>query len=651
MDDRSEPRPVPAAPPAAVPDLPPDDVTDTRSEPPLAAALGWMADRLARAEAEPPAPVVPAFEWGRDAGAYPPDYWHWLHLWDLERLTDPDLTSTPVPTDGPLLSIVVPVYRPSIWYFLECVRSVVDQTYQRWELCLCDDGSGDPELSTAMADLAASDPRIKALALEQNGGISRATNRALEAATGEFVVLLDHDDMLTPDALAEVAAAVLADGEVDVLYSDEDKLNELDRRFMPHFKPDWDPDLLLAYPYLGHLLVIRRAILTGIGGFRPEFDGSQDYDVMLRATELARRVVHLPKVLYHWRVVAGSAAGDTDAKPWAHQASRRVVEDAVVRQGIDGRVEPGPFQGSYHVRRTVQGDPTVSVIIPFRDQAALTVACLESLDLDPGHAITEVVFVDNGSTEPETRVLRRQLERRPHTRVLDYPGAFNWAAINNLAAASCHSDMLLFLNNDIEATAPGWLASMVELAQRPDVGAVGARLVYPDGTLQHAGVVVGLGGVASHLFIGMPKGSYGYFWWDRVVRHYSAVTAACMLVRRSVFEEVGGFDETFAVGFNDVDYCLRLGRAGYGVLFTPHARLTHYESVSRGLGGYYGDFERFLGRWTDVLLAGDPYYNPNLSRLAPWCPLRPPDEDERWLPLVGMGLGGTELADRADAVG
>jgi O-antigen biosynthesis protein len=617
---------------------------------PLVVVLGWMTDRAAEALPQPDEPSPAQLSWGVDAGSFPPAYWHWLHLNRLHRLEQPDeVPIAELPTDGPLLSIVVPVYRPSLWYFEECVRSVIGQTYAGWELCLCDDGSNDPELTAAMAEFAASDPRIKALALEQNGGISRASNQALAAASGEFIVLLDHDDVLDPDALAEVAAVVIANKDVDVIYSDEDKLDELDRPFMPHFKPDWEPDLLLAYPYVGHVMVIRHELLTRIGGFRSEFDGSQDYDVMLRSTEVARRVVHIPKVLYHWRVVAGSAAGDTDAKPWAHLASRRVLEDTMVRRGVDATVEPGPFQGAYHVRRRIIGSPTVSVIIPFRDQAALTVSCLDSLERASGYDIREVVFVDNGSIEPETHELRRRLELRPNTRVIDYPGAFNWAAINNAAAATCDSDMLLFLNNDIEATSDGWLHALVELGQRPEIGAVGARLIYPDGKLQHAGVVLGLGGVASHLFIGMPKENRGYFSWDQVVRGYSAVTAACMLVRRNVFEELGGFDEAFAVGFNDVDFCLRLGRAGYRLLCTPHAELTHYESVSRGLSGFYGDYQEFLARWTEVLREGDPLYNSNLGRLDPWCPLRPPGEDEVWLKLVDGLVRVQPLEDAEDA--
>jgi len=517
-----------------------------------------------------------------------------------------------------------------VWYFRECVESVLAQSYQDWELCLCDDGSDDPELTSVMKAYAAADPRIKALAMENNGGISRATNRAMEEASGEFVVLLDHDDLLEPEALAELARVIADVDDVDVIYSDEDKMDELGRLMQPHFKCDWDPELLLSYPYLGHITAIRSDVMHRIGGFRPEFDGSQDYDVMLRATEMARKVVHIPKVLYHWRVVAGSAAGDPDAKPWATMASRRALQDAVVRRGIDGSVDSGPFQGAYHLRRQVSDTPTVAIIIPFRDQAALTMACLESIARSPGHPIEEIVLIDNGSTEPETREMRRRLELRGDVRVLDYPGAFNWATINNVAAATCTADMLLFLNNDVEADSEGWLHALVEQAQRPEVGAVGARLAFPDGTLQHAGVVLGMGALAGHIFLGLPKGHGGYYGWDRIVRSVSAVTAACMLVRREVFEQMGGFDEEFAVAYNDIDFCLRLGQAGLRVIYTPHAALTHHESVSRGLSGYSNDNSVFVGRWSQDLVAGDPFFSPNLSRLDYGCTLRPVDEDERW---------------------
>ncbi len=574
--------------------------------------------------------VEPA--WGPDAASSPPAYWEWIDQWNRYRDEHRGSASNPpLPTTGPLLSVVVPVYRPDLGYLRECTSSVVGQSYGSWELWLSDDGSQDRGLTTLMGELAAAEPRVKCLAAADNGGISVATNRAVDVAAGEFVVLLDQDDTLEADALAEVAAAISGCDEVDVIYSDEDRLGRDGRRQQPHFKPDWDPDLLLSFPYLGHVTVVRRRLLSQIGAFRSRFDGSQDYDMMLRATEEARRIVHIPKVLYHWRVVPGSAAGDPMAKPWAHDASRRALADAVARRGIDGSISDGPFPGAYHLRRAVHGSPTVGVIIPFRDQAALTVECLDSLRRSPGYEISQIVLVDNGSTEPETRVLRRQLEDKPRTRVLDYPGAFNWAAINNLAVEACQTDLLLFLNNDIEATSDGWLHALVELGQRPEVGAVGARLVYPDGKVQHAGVVLGMQGIAAHLFNGLPPGRHGYFSWDRLVRGYSALTAACMLVRRDVFEEVGGFGEVYPVAFNDIDFCLKLGRAGYRLLYTPHAQLTHYESVSRGLSGYSHDFQAFLARWWDQLQQDDPAYNPNLGRFEPWCPLRAPGENEAWL--------------------
>jgi O-antigen biosynthesis protein len=616
------------------------------SEEPVVNALGRLTDELAEKLAPSTAPASFELPWDTDASSVPPNYWHWLN--SLE--TDGNHVPHHLPTSGPLLSVLVPIYRPQIWYFRECVLSVFAQSYSSWELCLCDDGSEDPELTEAIAEFAATDSRIKVAPPQSNGGISRATNSALRCATGEFTVLLDHDDVLAPGALAEIAATMALVADVDLIYSDEDKLDELDRPFMPHFKPDWDPDLLLAYPYLGHVMALRTDLLRRIGGFRSEFDGSQDYDVMLRASESARSIVHIPKVLYHWRVVPGSAAGDSDAKPWAHLASRRVLEDTLVRRNLNASVETGPFPGAYHVRRHIEDSPTVSIIIPFRDQAAMTMACLDSLEVSAGYEIAEIVLIDNGSVEPETKALRRRLEGRQNVRLIDYPGEFNWAAINNFAASTCHTDMLLFLNNDTEATSKGWLHSLVELGQREDVGAVGARLVFPDGKLQHAGVVLGLCGIAGHLFVGMPKGSQGYFAWDRVVRGYSAVTAACMLVRRDVFEAMNGFDLAFAVGFNDVDFCVRLGRAGYRVLYTPHAELIHRESVTRGLSGFNRDYREFLGRWMPLLAGGDPSYNPNLGRLEPWCPLRPPGEDEEWLTLLGEPLHPIEVTSGGELV-
>ncbi|MHB8682120.1 MAG: glycosyltransferase family 2 protein [Acidimicrobiales bacterium] len=565
--------------------------------------------------------------WGPDAATDHAAYRYWVRD-DASRRAA--LAET-LPRTGPTISVVVPVYKPELWYFRACIESVQAQRYEDWELCLCDDASGDAALGDVLHQLDA-DRRCRVTVLEENGGISRATNAALDRATGEFVALLDHDDTLTPDALAHVAAAVERWPDADVLYSDDDKIDAAGVPYQPHFKPDWAPDLLLSYPYMGHLLVVRRSLLEEIGGFRSEVDGSQDYDVMLRATERARRVVHIPHVLYHWRAVTGSAAGDAEAKPWAHRSSRRALEDAVRRRGIDGDVEDGPFPGAYHLRRRVPGTPSVSVIVPFRDQAAMTMACLRSLEQEEDHERLDVVLVDNGSVEPETRAVLERIEGP--VRVLEHDGPFNWSVINNLAAASCTSDYLLFMNNDIEARRPGWLGAMVELAQRPDVGAVGARLVYDDGVVQHAGVVLGQHGIAGHVFMGLPAGGIGYFGWDRLVRPYSAVTGACLMTRRSLFEEMGGFDEELEVAFNDIDFCLRVVDRGLHVLYTPHAELVHHESISRGMSGFFHDYRYFLAKWDRSRIHDDPCYNPNLSLFAQWCPLRGAGEEDRWRALM-----------------
>ena len=581
-DMRTEPEPTRPSPLASTGSSRPAE-HDGRPSPvggPITGALRWTVERLAETLVQPE-PEERSLTWGTDAGGDRVAYRSWLS--EIARRKEQTAGGDArLPAEGPLLSVLVPVYRPEIWYLNACIESVRGQRYRNWELCLCDDASGDEGVTSVLARFSSADHRIKVVVHDTNGGISKASNSALAIAKGEYVAMLDHDDALDPDALSEIAAALEAHPDAEVLYTDNDKMDGEDRRFDPHFKTDWAPDLLLSFPYLGHLLVVRRDLLEKIGGFRPEFDGSQDYDLMLRVTETARRVVHVPKVLYHWRVVAGSAAGDEAAKPWAHDTSRRVLEDALRRRGIDGTVEDGEFRGWYHVRRRIAGRPSVAVVIPFRDQASLTARCLASLGAAPGYDAFEFVLVDNGSVEPETVALRARIERLG-IRVLQYPGTFNWSAINNYAARESRSDLLLFMNNDIEARREGWLHALVELAQLPEVGAVGTRLAYPDGVLQHAGVVLGMAGIAGHIFTGLPAGWHGYFGWDAVVRPFSAVTGACMMSRRALFEEIGEFDEDFTVAYGDVDYCMRLVDSGYRCLYTPHAELVHHESVSRGV--------------------------------------------------------------------
>ena len=534
-------------------------------------------------------------------------------------------------TAGPLFSVVVPVYRPPAWALERCVASVLAQTYHDFQLVLADDASGDPVLDEQLRSFARLDPRVELVFRDENGGISAATNSALGRSRGELVVFLDDDDELHPRALEKMALAIAENPEADVLYSDEDKLSPSGDRCVPTMKPDWSPDLLLSFAYLCHLLVVRRSLVEELGGLRTEFDGSQDYDLMLRATEVAREVVHVPEILYHWRVLAGSASGDTGAKPWAFEAGRRALESALARREIEAVVEPHErFAGNFHVLRAILGEPLVSIVMPFRDEPALTANCYRSLIKAPGYENFEVLLIDNGSELPETQALLRELTEEPKVRVLCDPQAFNWVAINNAAAAQARGEVLLFLNNDVEARSNGWLAAMLGHAQRDDVGAVGALLRYPDLTVQHGGIVLAMSWGAAHVQQGLPLERPSYLLMTDTTRNCTAVTGACMMTRRSCFEELGGFDAGLPVAFNDVDYCLRLRRHGLLVVYTPLAELIHLESRTRGHSDDVVETPFFRARWRVEILGGDPYYNRNLTHFDPYCRLSTEEELDLW---------------------
>jgi GT2 family glycosyltransferase len=571
-------------------------------------------------------PLLPFY--GQDASGDDRNYEAYVerHRPDAAALTE--LTAKLL--HRPLFSVVIPVYKPELRFFVRCVESVRRQIYPHWELCLGDDGSGDPQLDALFAELAAADSRIKVTQLPVNGGISAATNAAIALASGDYIAFMDHDDELTIDALAEVAITLGQEPTADVLYTDEDKIDEENRRYAPYFKPGWSPDYLLTCAYTGHLSVVRRRLVDEVGGLRTEFDGSQDHDLMMRVTERAARIVHVPKILYHWRAIAGSAAGSSEAKPWAHAAGYEAVRDTLVRRGEEGEVLPGAFAGARRIKRAIAGSPLVSIIIPFRDGGALLDQCIRSIDEKAGYDRRELVLVDNGSWEPETLALVAALEERDDTRVIRDPSPFNWSRLNNTAAHDAEGDLLLFLNNDIEARNDGWLAAMVEHGQRPEVGAVGARLVYPNGCVQHAGLIIGMGGIAGHAFRYCPPPYPAYFGMAMVVRNYSAITGACMLVRRQIFEELGGFDDDLAVAYNDVDFCLRLRDSGYLITYTPYAELVHHESLTRGLGSDGDEDAAVLDRWRKVFEAGDPYFNPNLSLLHSEFRLVEPGEEAPW---------------------
>jgi glycosyltransferase involved in cell wall biosynthesis len=510
----------------------------------------------------------------------------------------------------PVISIVTPVYNTDEVPLRKAIESARAQIYPHWELCLVNDGSTKPHVRALLEEYVALEPRVWVKHLSRNHGIGAASSFGLDLATGDFVAFLDHDDELPPEALFEVAKRLNADPELDLIYTDEDKLDLDGRRVEPFFKPDWNPDLLLSMNYITHLSVYRRSLLREIGGVRLGFDGSQDYDLLLRFTERTRRIAHIPNVLYHWRKSAGSVAASSHAKPFAYEAGRQAIEEAVRRRGYEARVET-LLPGQYGVRYKHSGVPLVSIIIPTRDRWPLLQQCLRSIEEKTTYGRYEIIVLDNDSTDPETL---KGLNAIANTwRVYPYPGSFNFSALNNFGTAQARGEYFVFLNNDTQVVEPDWLTAMLEHARRPEVGAVGARLHYPDGRIQHAGLVLGVGGVADHAFKGLPGDGSTYFGLVNVVRNVSAVTAACMMVPRRAFEEVGGFDERLQVALNDVDLCLRLRARNYLIVWTPFALLYHHESGTRGGLHPPKDEELVWTVWGDLIRSGDPYYNPNLT--------------------------------------
>ncbi|WP_342149412.1 glycosyltransferase family 2 protein [Methylorubrum sp. SB2] len=523
----------------------------------------------------------------------------------------------------PLVSVLMPVHDPDPKVFDAAIRSVRDQLYPAWELCLCDDASTDPAIPRLIARHAAADARIRTVRRPENGHIARATNDALALASGITCVFLDHDDRLADTALYEVAKALRDDSGLVLVYSDEDKIDARGRRFEPHFKSDFDRELLTGQNYVNHLCAVRTDALRALGGLRPGFEGSQDHDLLLRLTETLPReaVRHIPKVLYHWRAAAGSGTFSDRALARAEDARLRALAEVAERRGA--RAERGPQGFNRLVRPLPEPPPLVSVVIPTRDRAELLAVALDGLFRGTDYPNLEVIVVDNDSREEATRALFARHADEPRLRVLPVPGPFNFSDLSNRGAAAARGGVLLFLNNDIEVLEPGWLAELVSIACEPDIGAVGAKLLYPDGTLQHGGIVLGVGGIAGHSHLGIAGDAPGYFARMQLTQEVAAVTGACLAVRADIFSEVGGFDaEALAVAFNDVDLCLRLRRAGYRNVWTPYARLIHHESKSRGPEDTPEKRARFEAesrvmreRW-GAELRSDPYYNPNLSRAS-----------------------------------
>jgi len=509
----------------------------------------------------------------------------------------------------PCVSIVTPVFNTPRAWLEECVESVLAQVYEKWELILIDDGSDDPELAKFLAEFAARDSRIILSRLEPRGGISAASNRGLQLASGEWIGFLDHDDLLEPDALFQHVKWLQHHRDADLIYSDEDKLTDegLDA---PIFKPDWSPDYFFSCNYICHFTLIRASILSEVGGFHSEFDGAQDYDLFLRVVERTSRVDHIPRVLYHWRRSRESTADNIRRKPGSLETGRLALEAHLQRQAERGHVTVDWRTHAYWIKRDLLEAKPISIIIPMRDRVELVARCVDSITRETNYAPYEIVIVDNDSQTDEARTWLATVRHR----VLNYRGPFNFSAINNFAVEQTSAPWLLFLNNDTEVIDGDWLTIMAEHIQRPEVGAVGPRLLYPDDTVQHGGIVVGVGGIAEHAFRGFPAEAPGVCRQLQVTRNYSAVTGACLLTRRDVFEKVNGFDEErLPVTFSDVDLCLKIRKAGYLVVYTPFARLYHHESGTRRRTVEPMETGVMRERWA-AALENDPYYNPNLSR-------------------------------------
>lgn len=519
-------------------------------------------------------------------------------------------------------SVLVPLYNTPESFLKAMIESVKAQTYKNWELCLADGSDKEHsfvgEICKKYAD---GDKRIKYEKLEKNLGIFENTNACIRMATGEYIALFDHDDLLHPSALYEVMRAICEHG-ADFIYTDENTFSEEPRdAYNPHFKPDFSPDTLRSYNYICHLSVFSRELLDSVGYFRSEYDGSQDYDLILRLTEKAKRVFHIRKILYYWRAHKNSVAQDVGAKPYTVTAAKKALAAHLSRCGLKGEVLDSSVPTTYHIKYEIDGNPLISVIIPNKDHTDDLDICLKSLYEKSSYKNFEVIIVENNSTEKETFEYYEALtQKHGNIKIVTWDGNFNYSAINNFGVNYAKGEYILLLNNDVEIINGSCLEEMLMFAQRKDVGAVGAKLYYSDDTVQHAGVILGLGGTAGHAHKHFGRSHPGYMARASIAQNLSACTAACLMMRRDVFDEVGGLDESFEVAFNDVDLCMKIRKKGYLVVFTPYAELYHYESKSRGndstpekLERFRGEIDRFKEKWQKQLDDGDPYYNPNLT--------------------------------------
>lgn len=520
----------------------------------------------------------------------------------------------------PKISILVPMYKTPYKFFEELVDCLINQTYTNWELCLAD---GSPEEDMELKPIINKDSRIKYKYLNENKGIAGNTNECIKLATGDFIALFDHDDLLPVFSLYEVVKAINENPDVEFIYTDEDKITTLDKpRFNPHFKPDFSLDFLRANNYICHFSVFKKELMQKLGGERSKYDGAQDFDIILRVAENTNKIVHIPKVLYHWRVHPNSTAqAETAAKPYAFEAGIPAIQDHLERIGLKGKVTHGASLGTYRIQYEVIGNPKVSIIIPNKDGKQYLEPCVNSILEQTTYNNYEIVIVENNSEKEETFEYYKNLEKNEKIKVITYPEkGFNYSKIINYGVHKCTGEYIVQLNSDTKIATPDWLEDMLGFAQREDVGAVGVKLFYPDNTIQHAGIVLGVDTVAAHLFRGLPKHMHGYFARESTIQDFSAVTAACMMAKKSTYEEVGYMDESLAVAFNDLDFCLKIRQTGKLIVYDPFVEVIHYESKIRGYEDtpekkerFQKEIDKFLNKWKEFYQKGDPYYNPNFS--------------------------------------
>ncbi|HRN85872.1 MAG TPA: glycosyltransferase family 2 protein [Candidatus Dojkabacteria bacterium] len=546
------------------------------------------------------------------------EYLRWQKKFEINVFKDLTNRIDSVPADI-LFSVIIPTYNTSPNVLEDTIQSVKRQLYGGWELCIYDDASSNSETIEYLNSLKGmGDERIKVKFGQKNGHISYATNQALELATGKYVLFLDHDDQLSKYTLLAISDLLSQKPKTDIVYYDEDKLNQNGFRVHPHFKPAWSPDTLLSTMYLAHS-TYRTSLIRKLGGMRLGYEGSQDYDLALRATELTDNIERIPMILYHWRQIPGSTALTYETKDYASDSSKKAVKDAIKRRGLKATVEPGLTAPSSNISYKIIGNPKISIIIPTKDKLDYIKTAIDSIEAYTSYKNYEIIIVDNNSEEASTKEYLKNIAKKH--KILEYKKPYNYAAINNFAVKEASGKHILLLNNDVRVINNEWLTNLLRFSQLDNIGAVGSLLLFRNDTIQHAGVVIGIGGIASHIYREQEITVPAHLDFPRVTHNVSAVTGACLMVKKDLYEKVGGLDEKLAVAFNDVDLCLKLLKAGYKNIYTPFSKLYHYESISRGYEHldptqeyrFTKEINYFYKKWKKYIQEGDPYYNPNLS--------------------------------------